>query len=87
LFVGTHAPARLSALETTSGKKVATPSMQGTDELHYDPDRKRVYISASEGFIYAYQMKDPDHYQLLANVPIANWTGYPQKFPLSARLR
>jgi hypothetical protein len=34
-------------------------------------DRKRVYLPGSEGFIYSYQMKDPDHYQLLAKVPTA----------------
>ncbi|HYL97873.1 MAG TPA: YncE family protein [Blastocatellia bacterium] len=72
LFVGTHQPARLAVFDTTSGKMVAAlPGVQGTDDLYYDGDRKRVYMPGSEGFIYAYQMKDPDHYQLLAKVPTA----------------
>ncbi len=72
LFVGTHSPARLAVFDTTSGKMVAAlPGVQGTDDLYYDADRKRVYMPGSEGFIYAYQMKDPDHFQLLAKVPTA----------------
>jgi len=72
LFVGTHAPARLAVFDTTSGKMVAAlPGVQGTDDLYYDADRKRVYMPGSAGFIYAYQMKDPDHYQLFAKVPTA----------------
>ena len=72
LFVGTHQPARLAVFDTTSGKMVAAlPGVQGTDDLYFDSDRKRVYMPGSEGFIYAYQMKDPDHYQLLAKVPTA----------------
>ena len=72
LFVGTHAPARLAVFDTTSGKMVAAlPGVQGTDDLYYDADRKRIYMPGSAGFIYAYQMKDPDHYQLLAKVPTA----------------
>ncbi len=72
LFVGTHDPARLAVFDTTSGKMVAAlPGVQGTDDLYYDADRKRVYMPGSEGFIYAYQMKDPDHFQLLAKVPTA----------------
>jgi hypothetical protein len=72
LFVGTHEPARLAVFDTASGKMVAVlPGVQGADDLYYDADRKRVYMPGSAGFIYAYQMKDPDHYQLLAKVPTA----------------
>jgi hypothetical protein len=72
LFVGTHAPARMAVFDTTSGRMIAAlPSVQGSDDLFYDADRKRVYMPGSQGFIYVYQMKDPDHYQLLARVPTA----------------
>lgn len=72
LFVGTHTPPRLAVFDTTSGKMVAAlPGVQGTDDLYYDADRKRVYMPGSAGFIYAYQMKDPDHYELFAKVPTA----------------
>lgn len=72
LFIGTHEPARLAVFDTTSEKMVAAlPGVQGTDDLYYDADRKRVYMPGSEGFIYAYQMKDLDHYLLIAKVPTA----------------
>jgi WD40 repeat protein len=72
LFVGTHAPARLAVFDTTSGRMIAAlPAVQGSDDLFYDADRKRIYMPGSEGFIYVYQMKDPDHYQLLAKIPSA----------------
>jgi WD40 repeat protein len=72
LFVGTHSPARLAVFDTASGKMVAAlPGVHGTDDLYYDTDRKRVYMPGWEGLIYAYQMKDPDHYQLIAKVPTA----------------
>jgi hypothetical protein len=76
LFVGTHQPARLAVFDTTTGRMVAAlPSVQGTDDLYYDGDRKRIYMPGSEGFIYAFQMMDPDHYQLLARVPTAVGAG------------
>jgi len=72
LFVGTHAPARMAVFDTTSGRMIAAlPGVQGSDDLYYDVDRKRLYMPGSEGFIYVYQMKDPDHYQRLAKVPTA----------------
>jgi hypothetical protein len=76
LFVGTHQPARLAVFDTTTGRMVAAlPSVQGTDDLYYDGDRKRIYMPGSEGFVYAFQMMDPDHYQLLAKVPTAVGAG------------
>ena len=76
LFVGTHQPARMAAFDTTSGRMVAAlPGVQGTDDLYYDGDRKRIYMPGSEGFIYAFQMTDPDHYRLLAKVPTAVGAG------------
>jgi hypothetical protein len=72
LFVGTHAPARMAVFDTNSGRMVAAlPGVQGSDDLYYDVDRRRVYMPGSEGYIYVYQMKDPDHYQRLAKVPTA----------------
>jgi hypothetical protein len=76
LFVGTHQPARLAVFDTTTGRMVAAlPGVQGTDDLYFDSDRKRIYMPGSEGFIYAFQMTDPDHYQLLAKVPTAVGAG------------
>jgi hypothetical protein len=72
LFVGVHVPPRLAVYDTTSGRLVATlPSVQDSDDLYFDADRKRIYMPGGEGFIYAFQMTDPDHYRLLAKIPTA----------------
>ena len=72
LFVGVHAPPRLAVYDTTSGRLVAAlPSVQESDDLYFDAGRKRIYMPGGAGFIYAFQMTDPDHYQLLAKIPTA----------------
>jgi hypothetical protein len=72
LFIGLHVPPRLAVIDTNSGRTVATlPSVQDTDDLYFDAARKRVYMPGGQGFIYAFQMTDPDHYKLLAKIPTA----------------
>lgn len=72
LFVGTREPARLAVFDTTSGRMVAVlPSVVESDDLYYDADRRRIYMPGGEGFIYVFQMIDPDRYQLYAKVATA----------------
>ena len=72
LFVGVHVPPRLAVFDTNSGRLVAAlPSVQDSDDLYFDGDRKRVYMPGGEGLIDVFQMTDPDHYQLLAKIPTA----------------
>jgi DNA-binding beta-propeller fold protein YncE len=72
LFVGTHEPPSLAVFDTGSGKMIASvPSVQNSDDLYYDSARKRIYMPGGEGFIYAFQQTDPDHYQLVAKIPTA----------------
>lgn len=72
LFVGVHVPPRLAVFDTNTGRRVATvPSPQDSDDLYFDADRKRIYVPGGEGFIYAYQMTTPDHYELLDKIPTA----------------
>ncbi len=74
LFVGVHVPPRLAVFDTSNGRLLATlPSVQDTDDLYFDSDRKRVYMPGGEGFIYAFQMTDPDHYKLLAKNSDRHW--------------
>ena len=81
LFVGTHDPARLAVLDTASGRMVASlPGVQASDDLYYDAARKRVYMPGAEGFIYVYQMGDPDHYRLHAKIPTAVGAGTARYF-------
>jgi DNA-binding beta-propeller fold protein YncE len=72
LFVGVHMPPRLAVFDTASGQLVASlPSVQDSDDLYFDGDRKRIYMPGGEGFIATFQMVDPDHYKLLARIPTA----------------
>ena len=72
LFVGMHVPPRLAVFDTNSGRMVASlPSVQDSDDLYFDADRKRVYMPGGEGLISVFQMTDPDHYKLLAKIPTA----------------
>jgi hypothetical protein len=72
LFVGVHAPPRLAVIDTNSGRVVASlPAVQDTDDLYFDSLRNRIYMPGGQGFIDVFQMRDPDHYQLLARVPTA----------------
>ena len=43
-------------------KMSASPEIAGhTDDLIYDPARRRVYVTGGQGFIDILQQKDPDH--------------------------
>jgi len=69
LFIGTREPPRLAVFDTRTGRMVvALPTVVDADDLYYDADRKRIYMPGAEGFIYVFQMTDPDHYQLYAKV-------------------
>jgi WD40 repeat protein len=72
LFVGIREPARMAVFDTTSGRMItALPSAEDPDDLYYDAEHKRIYVPGGEGFIYVFQMNDPDHYQLLTKIPTA----------------
>jgi len=65
LFVGCRIPAQLAVFDTESGKIVASPAIvEHTDDLFFDASKGRIYI-LGEGFIEAWQEKDPDHYDRL----------------------
>jgi hypothetical protein len=70
IFIGTHDPARMAVFDTTSGKMAAAlPGVIDTDDIFFDADLRRIYMPGGAGYIYVYQMKDPDHYVLLAKIP------------------
>ena len=69
LFVGCRIPARLAVFDTETGKIVASPTIvEHTDDLFFDASKGRIYI-LGEGFIEAWQERDPDHYDLIARYP------------------
>jgi hypothetical protein len=72
LFVGTRLPPRLAVFDTNSGHMItAMRTVVDADDLYYDSDRKRIYMPGAEGYIYVFQITDPNHYQLFDKVPTA----------------
>ncbi len=74
LFDGSRNPPMLTILDTDSGKQIAQlEGVGGIDDLWYDASRKRIYASGGRGseagFVYVYQQKDADHYELIAKIP------------------
>jgi DNA-binding beta-propeller fold protein YncE len=60
----------LNVLDTETGKlKVTLPISKGTDDIVYDPGRKRIYITSAEGFIDVFHQSDPDRYDRIGKVP------------------
>ena len=79
LFTITRKTPMMVVFDTQSGKEVARLRAAGEcDDVYFDVSRKRVYVIGGEGFISVFQQNDPDHYELLANVPsaIGVRTGY-----------
>ncbi len=69
LFVGCRMPARLAVFDTENGKIVASPTIvEHTDDLFFDASNGRIYI-LGEGFIEAWQEKDPDRYERIGRYP------------------
>ena len=65
LFVGCRKPARLVVFDTSTGRPVADLAISGdTDDLFYDAERKRLYISCGEGFVDVIEQRAADIYAL-----------------------
>ena len=72
LFVGARKPAVLLVYDIDSGKVVAKqPIGRDTDDLFFDPARKRLYIICGEGRIDIVRQENPDHYSLEGTVRTA----------------
>lgn len=72
LFVGFRKPARLAVFDTESGKQIAMVNCSGdTDDVFYDRENGRVYVSAGEGFVDVIKQMDADHYQTISKMPTA----------------
>jgi len=72
LFTVTRKTPMLVVLNTQTGAEVARLRAAGEcDDVFFDASRKRIYVIGGEGMISVFQQNDPDHYELLANVPTA----------------
>jgi DNA-binding beta-propeller fold protein YncE len=79
LFTITRKTPMLVVLNTDTGAEVARLHAAGEcDDAYFDAARKRIYVIGAEGFISVFQQNDPDHYELVANVPssVGIRTGY-----------
>jgi DNA-binding beta-propeller fold protein YncE len=79
LFTVTRKTPMLVVLDTQTGNEVARLRAAGEcDDVFFDASRKRIYVIGGEGIISVIQQKDPDHYELISNVPttIGIRTGY-----------
>ena len=69
LFISTSNPEKLIILNSDSGAIVASlPCGHMVDDMAYDANTKRIYLTGSD-FIDVFQQKDPDHYELVGQVP------------------
>jgi hypothetical protein len=78
LFVGTRIPAEMTVYDSLSGREIMSlPGPETMDGVYYDADRRRIYMSggrwygtpeASPGWVYVYQQKDTDHYDLVSRL-------------------
>jgi DNA-binding beta-propeller fold protein YncE len=72
LFVGARRPPVLLVSDTGTGKVVAKlPIGEDTDDIFFDPARKRVYVICGGGRVEIFSQEAPDRYSLAASVPTA----------------
>ena len=74
LFVGTHTPPEVVVFDSQSGRKVCSVvTVEGLDGVYFDAALNRVYVSGGRGlaygFVYVYQERDDDHFDLIGKVP------------------
>ncbi len=72
LFVGARKPAVLLVYDIDSGKVVAKqPIGEDTDDIFFDPERKRLYVICGQGRIDIVRQENPDRYSLEGTVRTA----------------
>jgi DNA-binding beta-propeller fold protein YncE len=73
LFVGCRS-GHIVVFDTQTGKELQALKIgEGIDDLHFDPQSKRLYAACGggSGSVDTYQEVDPDHYQSLGQLPSA----------------
>ena len=80
LFAGSRNPPMLTVFDTASGKQISqVEGIAGIDDLWYDAKNHRIYASGGRGtdvgFVYVYQQKGTDQYELVSKIPTAASAG------------
>jgi hypothetical protein len=78
LFVGTRVPPEMTVYDSLSGKEIQSlPGPETMDGVYFDAKLKRVYMTggrwygtpdASPGWVYVYEEKDADHYEMISKI-------------------
>jgi hypothetical protein len=78
LFVGTRTPPEMTVYDSLSGTEIQSlPAPATMDGVHYDARLKRIYMTggrwygtpeASAGWLYVYQQRDPNHYDVIGKI-------------------
>jgi DNA-binding beta-propeller fold protein YncE len=72
LFVGTRSPDMMFVYDTDSGKVIAKLQIGGdTDDIFFDPERKRIYVICGEGRIDIFRAESRDRYVSEGSIPTA----------------
>jgi DNA-binding beta-propeller fold protein YncE len=74
LFIGTRTPPRMLVVDSQTSKEIANlPTVEGMDGVYFDAGHKRVYVSGGRdqgiGYVFCYQQKDSDHYEIIGKIP------------------
>jgi hypothetical protein len=72
VFVGCRQPATLVTYDAATGKSLTTTAtVADTDDVFYDPTRRRLYVIGGEGYVDVLQ-RDADAVRRIARVPTAS---------------
>jgi hypothetical protein len=74
LFIGTRTPPQMIVMDSNTGKGVLSlPTVEGMDGVYFNAAQKRIYVSGGRdndvGYVFIYQQKDADHYDLIGKIP------------------
>ncbi len=73
LFAGARNPARLLVVDTESGKQITALNISGdTDDVFFDQENRRVYVSAGEGYSHIFRQLDADRYRPTSKIVTAS---------------
>ena len=72
LLIGCRVPARMLAIDTERGRQTASVEIVGdTDDLFYDPAKRRVYVIGGQGGLDVFEQRDADHYERIEHIATA----------------
>jgi DNA-binding beta-propeller fold protein YncE len=74
LLIGTRTPPQMIAMDSNTGKEVASlPTVEGMDGVYFNSAQKSVYVPGGRdndvGYVFIYQQKEADHYELIGKIP------------------